>query len=72
MKRRLFSILLALCMALAMLPTAAFAGESSYDSDITIKHSVWTFKSDKEVGYYIPTTNVNSVLTSRIPILTSR
>ena len=57
MKRRLFSILLALCMALAMLPTAAFAGESSYDSDITIKHSVWTFKSDKEVGYYIPTTN---------------
>ena len=57
MKRRLFSILLALCMTLAMLPTAAFAGESSYDSDITIKHSVWTFKSDKEVGYYIPTTN---------------
>ena len=57
MKRRLFSILLALCMALAMLPAAAFAGESSYDSDITIKHSVWTFKSDKEVGYYIPTTN---------------
>ena len=57
MKRRLFSILLALCMALAMLPTAAFAGESSYDSDITIKHSGWTFKSDKEVGYYIPTTN---------------
>ena len=57
MKRRLFSILLALCMALAMLPAAAFAGESSYDSDITIKHSGWTFKSDKEVGYYIPTTN---------------
>ena len=57
MKRRLFSILLALCMTLAMLPTAAFAGESSYDSDITIKHSGWTFKSDKEVGYYIPTTN---------------
>ena len=57
MKRRLFSILLVLCMTLAMLPTAAFAGESSYDSDITIKHSVWTFKSDKEVGYYIPTTN---------------
>ncbi len=57
MKRRLFSILLALCMTLAMLPAAAFAGESSYDSDITIKHSGWTFKSDKEVGYYIPTTN---------------
>ena len=57
MKRRLFSILLALCMALAMLPAAAFAGESSYDSDITIKHSGWTFKSDKEVCYYIPTTN---------------
>ena len=57
MKRRLFSILLALCMTLAMLPASAFAGESSYDSDITIKHSGWTFKSDKEVGYYIPTTN---------------
>ena len=57
MKRRLFSILLALCMALTMLPTAAFAGESSYDSDITIKHSGWTFKSDKEVGYYIPGKN---------------
>ena len=57
MKRRLFSILLVLCMTLAMLPAAAFAGESSYDSDITIKHSGWTFKSDKEVGYYIPTTN---------------
>ena len=57
MKRRLFSLLLVLCMTLTMLPTAAFAGESSYDSDITIKHSVWTFKSDKEVGYYIPTTN---------------
>ena len=57
MKRRLFSILLALCMTLTMLPASAFAGESSYDSDITIKHSGWTFKSDKEVGYYIPTTN---------------
>ena len=57
MKRRLFSILLVLCMTLAMLPAAAFAGESSYDSDITIKHSGWTFKSDKEVCYYIPTTN---------------
>ena len=57
MKRRLFSLLLVLCMTLTMLPTAAFAGESSYDSDITIKHSVWTFKSDKEVGYYIPATN---------------
>ena len=41
MKRRLFSILLALCMTLAMFPAAAFAGESSYDSDITIKHSGW-------------------------------
>ena len=57
MKRRLFSILLALCMTLAMLPTAAFAGESSYDSDITIKHSGWKFTGDQTVCYYIPTTN---------------
>ena len=57
MKRRLFSILLALCMTLAMLPAAAFAGESSYDSDITIKHSGWKFTGDETVCYYIPTTN---------------
>ena len=59
MKRRLFSILLALCMTLAMLPAAAFAGESSYDSDITIKHSGWKFTGDETVCYYIPTTNGN-------------
>ena len=57
MKRRLFSILLALCMTLAMLPAAAFAGESSYDSDITIKHSGWKFTGNETVCYYIPTTN---------------
>ena len=57
MKRRLFSILLALCMTLAMLPAAAFAGESSYDSDITIKYSGWKFTGDETVCYYIPTTN---------------
>ena len=59
MKRRLFSILLALCMTLAMLPAAAFAGESSHDSDITIKHSGWKFTGDETVCYYIPTTNGN-------------
>ena len=57
MKRRLFSILLALCMTLAMLPAAAFAGESSHDSDITIKYSGWKFTGDETVCYYIPTTN---------------
>ena len=57
MKRRLFSILLALCMTLAMLPAAAFAGESSYDSDITIKHSGWKFTGDETVCYYIPGKN---------------
>ena len=57
MKRRLFSILLVLCMTLTMLPTAAFAGESSHDSDITIKHSGWKFTGDETVCYYIPTTN---------------
>ena len=57
MKRRLFSILLALCMTLAMLPAAAFAGESSYDSDITIKHSGWKFTGDQTVCYYIPGKN---------------
>ena len=57
MKRRLFSILLVLCMTIAMLPAAAFAGESSYDSDITIKHSGWKFTGDQTVCYYIPTTN---------------
>ena len=57
MKRRLFSILLALCMTLAMFPAAAFAGESSYDSDITIKHSGWKFTGNETVCYYIPTTN---------------
>ena len=57
MKRRLFSVLLVLCMTLAMLPAAAFAGESSHDSDITIKHSGWKFTGDETVCYYIPTTN---------------
>ena len=57
MKRRLFSILLALCMVLAMLPASAFAGESSHDSDITIKYSGWKFTGDETVCYYIPTTN---------------
>ncbi len=57
MKRRLFSILLALCMTIAMLPAAAFAGESSHDSDVTIKYSGWKFTGDETVCYYIPTTN---------------
>ncbi len=46
-------------MTLAMLPAAAFAGESSHDSDITIKHSGWKFTGDETVCYYIPTTNGN-------------
>ena len=59
MKRRLFSILLVLCMTLAMLPAAAFAGESWQDSVLTIKYSGWKFTGDETVCYYIPTTNGN-------------
>ena len=57
MKRRLFSILLALCMTLAMLPTAAFAKSASYNGEIIIENLGWLFLNNDEVGYYIPTTN---------------
>ncbi len=54
MKRRLFSILLALCMALAMLPAAAFAKSVSYNGEIIIENFGWLFLNNDEVGYYIP------------------
>ena len=54
MKRRLFSILLALCMTLAMLPAAAFAKSASYNGEIIIENLGWLFLNNDEVGYYIP------------------
>ncbi len=57
MKRRLFSILLALCMALAMLPTAAFAKPVSYNGEIIIENNRWEFADDETVCYYIPGKN---------------
>ena len=57
MKRRLFSILLALCMALAMLPTAAFAKSVSYNGEIIIENNRWEFADDETVCYYIPGKN---------------
>ena len=57
MKRRLFSILLALCMALAMLPTAAFAKSVSFNGEIIIKNNRWEFADDETVCYYIPGKN---------------
>ena len=54
MKRRLFSILLALCMALAMLPAAAFAKPVSFNGEIIIENFGWLFLNNDEVGYYIP------------------
>ena len=54
MKRRLFSILLVLCMTLAMLPAAAFAKSVSYNGEIIIENSGWLFLNNDEVGYYIP------------------
>ncbi len=57
MKRRLFSILLALCMALTMLPTAAFAKPVSYNGEIIIENNRWEFADDETVCYYIPGKN---------------
>ena len=57
MKRRLFSILLALCMTLAMLPAAAFAKSVSYNGEIIIENLGWLFLNNDEVGYYIPGKN---------------
>ncbi len=57
MKRRLFSILLALCMALAMLPTAAFAKSVSFNGEIIIENNRWEFADDETVCYYIPGKN---------------
>ena len=57
MKRRLFSILLALCMTLAMLPAAAFAKSASYNGEIIIENFGWLFLNNDEVGYYIPGKN---------------
>ena len=54
MKRRLFSILLALCMALTMLPASAFAKSDSYNGEIIIENFGWLFLNNDEVGYYIP------------------
>ena len=54
MKRRLFSILLALCMTLAMLPASAFAKSASYNGEIIIENFGWLFLNNDEVGYYIP------------------
>ena len=57
MKRRLFSILLALCMALAMLPAAAFAKPVSFNGEIIIENNRWEFADDETVCYYIPGKN---------------
>ena len=57
MKKRLFSILLALCMTLAMLPAAAFAKSVSYNGEIIIENLGWLFLNNDEVGYYIPGRN---------------
>ena len=57
MKRRLFSILLALCMTLAMLPAAAFAKPVSYNGEIIIENNRWEFADDETVCYYIPGKN---------------
>ncbi len=57
MKRRLFSILLALCMTLAMLPASAFAKSVSYNGEIIIENFGWLFLNNDEVGYYIPGKN---------------
>ena len=57
MKRRLFSILLVLCMTLAMLPAAAFAKSVSYNGEIIIENFGWLFLNNDEVGYYIPGKN---------------
>ena len=54
MKRRLFSILLALCMTLAMLPASAFAKSVSYNGEIIIENFGWLFLNNDEVGYYVP------------------
>ena len=54
MKRRLFSILLALCMTLAMLPAAAFAKSVSFNGEIIIENNRWEFMGDETVGYYVP------------------
>ena len=53
MKKRLFSILLVLCMALTMLPVTALAGEVSEAGDISIKNLRWKFENDGEIVYYI-------------------
>ena len=57
MKRRLFSILLALCMALAMLPAAAFAKSVSFNGEIIIENNRLEFADDETVCYYIPGKN---------------
>ena len=57
MKRRLFSILLVLCMTLAMLPTAAFAKSVSFNGEIIIENNRWEFADDETVCYYIPGKN---------------
>ena len=55
MKKRLFSILLVLCMALTMLPVTALAGEVSYgnDYDIAINGTKWKFE-ENDLGECIP------------------
>ena len=57
MKQRLFSILLALCMTLAMFPAAAFAKSVSYNGEIIIENNRWEFADDETVCYYIPGKN---------------
>ncbi len=57
MKRRLFSILLALCMTLAMLPASAFAKSVSFNGEIIIENNRWEFMGDETVCYYIPGKN---------------
>ena len=53
MKKRLFSILLVLCMTLTMLPVTALAGVVSEAGDISIKNLRWKFENDGEIVYYI-------------------
>ena len=51
MKKRLMSILLTLCMLITMLPTTAWAEETTQDADIYIAGKGWKFEKNDDSTY---------------------
>lgn len=68
MKKRVFSILLALALCLTLLPAAAWAEETGTNGDETCTHTDWEYIDDEEGQRHIQQCK-NCPQKQRLPIV---